>query len=268
MLLMRRRAFTLIELLVVVSIIALLAALLLPSLRQAKIAARRVVCMSNLHQWGVALLSTSADNVGKLRQSTRGGSNPNMRNAANVWYANPYSDEWSIPLLASYLPGVDLNAKVIGGVWRCPSASADCNLTTYDTYWLNVGATYGYVNLRYNILTGVDQWSAAASATAQRELVGTRPGGAAQIMMSDILYKWTYGGWSYNDGKVAASGHYSAMGFAYTDYGPPQFEGVNRLYGDLSVKWKDGAEYDPAAMQALNVGLGWVRGGASDTYFY
>jgi prepilin-type N-terminal cleavage/methylation domain-containing protein/prepilin-type processing-associated H-X9-DG protein len=51
----KRKGFTLIELLVVISIIALLLAILMPSLQRVRNNARAVVCQSNLKQWGIML---------------------------------------------------------------------------------------------------------------------------------------------------------------------------------------------------------------------
>ena len=55
------RGFTLIELLVVIAILSLLVAILIPSLNRAKYLAKNVICMSNSHQIGVAMVTYTHD---------------------------------------------------------------------------------------------------------------------------------------------------------------------------------------------------------------
>lgn len=59
------RAFTLIELLVVVSIIAILAAMLLPAIGLVRDAARTATCGSNLRQFGIAFHAYASDEQGR-----------------------------------------------------------------------------------------------------------------------------------------------------------------------------------------------------------
>ena len=62
----RQKAFTLIELLVVISIIALLMAILLPTIQRVRNQAKAVACQSNLHQWGLTFAAHTQDNDGHL----------------------------------------------------------------------------------------------------------------------------------------------------------------------------------------------------------
>jgi prepilin-type N-terminal cleavage/methylation domain-containing protein len=84
----RNRGFTLIELLVVIAIIAILAAILFPVFAQAREAARKTSCISNMKQIGLGLLMYAGDYDEVLPWAAS-----NITTADNfAWYQNiePY----------------------------------------------------------------------------------------------------------------------------------------------------------------------------------
>ena len=92
-----RNGFTLIELLVVISIIALLLSILMPALRAVKEQAQRVVCMSNLSQWGLMFTLYTEDHDGHFFAGYYDYTDPN-----EVTYTSSDSDLWPYAMESYY----------------------------------------------------------------------------------------------------------------------------------------------------------------------
>ena len=114
-----RSGFTLIELLVSVSLIALLAAILLPAIMQARAATRRTVCVSNLRQWTIAVRMYADAHHGRLPYRGQGVQPTTRLDAMDDWIN-------AIPQFAESPTYIDLvNAKQkpkVGdtSIWMCP----------------------------------------------------------------------------------------------------------------------------------------------------
>jgi prepilin-type N-terminal cleavage/methylation domain-containing protein len=168
----KRDAFTLIELLVVIAIIAILAAMLLPALSSAKERARRVKCLSNLRQWGLALQMYSPDYNDGLPRDGMGqdglypgndynGVQTGFPTDPNAWF-NLLPSLVAEQTLAAYYAVSSTargtaNSKTSlylpfpggkGPIWECPSASM-----TVDTvnHVLDGHGQYGFFSYDMNI---------------------------------------------------------------------------------------------------------------------
>jgi prepilin-type N-terminal cleavage/methylation domain-containing protein/prepilin-type processing-associated H-X9-DG protein len=148
----KKTGFTLIELLVVVAIIAVLVAMLLPSLAKARVQARQTLCLSKLHQAGLALAMYAGEYNGL---GPYNGRDKNPWPAVANWLWVQDDNTWAVTEKVQFgllFPYLSLS-RDIGECpenLKCPedawSRKTGRDFGKYTSYWINpeAGCNSGY----------------------------------------------------------------------------------------------------------------------------
>jgi len=244
--------FTLVELLVVIAIIGILAALLLPALQRSQEYARRVMCTSNLRQWGMIAHSFAQDSDDRFpvpfRMLAYGYMGPGLLNSSRN--NNPY-DPWIYGTFYETLQEYGMTDSLA----LCPSGDRPkVFYQSDDMYYWGPGRMflgYQYVGGSWEHMTRTDGhgprhgWNDSANrpVTARASDSGTKP--TESIMAADRVERWG-GAWvgSGDWGYAVLYGNH--LRFATHPFKPAY---QNVLYADGHVQGHNGDSYypDPAA---------------------